>query len=266
MKPCRLKQLRSWSLRPLVFLGNIQRRFGSWRIPRNLQKIRDLIGKKTDVTITRRKKDEDAGVDIDSSERDDVTSIKSAFIENQNLVTHRETNVVNRPGVRPKKREAEVVEQKGIGAREDIAHLLMKDAKRARTGGLEGMWDSVEEQVVSTVKKHTIEQRNQEKKILEGRKVGGWDANLDSGRVKKMKIKTYEDDYSVDQAENPFQNVQDRRTEDGVAPMMFDNENFGRGGRSKGLKATNGDKNRFQNSKFKKSGKPKPKQKRRGGF
>ena len=65
---------------------------------------------------------------------------------------------------------------------------------------------------------------------------------------------------------NPFQNVQDRRTEDGVAPMMFDNENFGRGGRGKGLKATNGDINHFQNSKFKKSGKPKPKQKRRGGF
>ena len=98
-----------------------------------------------------------------------------------------------------------------------------------------------------------MEQRKQEKKLLDGRKVGDWDANLDAGRVKKVKTKpSHDNEDSWDQVDNPFQNVQDRRVEDGVAPMMFDDAIGGKKDRSRdGIKKGKNNKFGYSNSKKK---------------
>ena len=39
-RPCRLKRLWAWHLKPFKFLGNVKRKFMSWKIPRSLPKLR----------------------------------------------------------------------------------------------------------------------------------------------------------------------------------------------------------------------------------
>merc|ERR1711871_1607211 len=41
-KPCRLKRLWAWTRGPMRFLGNINRKFKSWRSPRDLPTLRDI--------------------------------------------------------------------------------------------------------------------------------------------------------------------------------------------------------------------------------
>ena len=118
----------------------------------------------------------------------------------------------------------------------DVLQYLVRDGKRFRIGGSEGVWDTVTDETLSSVKKATVTQRNLEKNILESRKISDWDVHLDAGRKKKVKsvkdVATNEGRSGWDEDENPFQKVLDDR-KDGMGdssyqPTFFSGKKFKR--------------------------------------
>lgn len=90
-------------------------------------------------------------------------------------------------------------------SREDILKL----SYRGRDVGTEGYWDDVSSNVTDKLVNANKQQRKAEREILKQRQRDEWDTALDSGRVKKIKVKTEED--SALTGRNFFQEAQDRK-------------------------------------------------------
>jgi hypothetical protein len=177
------------------FRGGYQSLFGKWkyRIPDvPLRKQASLLGQKRSID------DKAAFVDTNSSCK---VAHTESVLEKVSIVS---------------------ASNKANGG--DVLQYLMSDGKRCRIGGSEGVWDTVTEETLSSVKKATVIQRNLEKGVLESRKISDWDAHLDAGRKKKVKsvkdVNTDEGRSGWDEDENPFQKVLDDR-KDGMGDSSY---------------------------------------------
>ena len=145
---------------------------------------------------------------------------KRPLLESENVEKSKSNVKVDNPNFLVKATEAGEFDKADKKSSEDAIEHMMKDGKRFRLGGSEGVWDTVTEETLASVKKATVIQRNMEKSILTSRKISDWDAHLDSGRKKKIKTpKVLDADHGTqsewDEGENPFQKVLDERRDQG---------------------------------------------------
>lgn len=176
------------------------------------QKANQTDSSKEDISSDDESDDEGdesvgSGSDSDSSDSDDSTSHESNSKDNMNSVS-----------IKP-------AASTGITGMSDTKRQLLNLSLRGKDIGGEGGWgeggDGGDGGGKSTVETKTViqevekNQRRVEREVIQKRKASEWDAMLDAGRVKKIKVKNT-DTSLKDSKENYFQSVQDRRSTSGI--------------------------------------------------
>lgn len=85
----------------------------------------------------------------------------------------------------------------------DVLSSILSKSRQGRTLGSEGTWDNIDNKALSTVQQLSMLQRRSDQDHRRQKRISDWDANLDSGRIKKLKKTNVEQQFTS--SENLFQ-------------------------------------------------------------
>ena len=184
----RLKPRVVWALKPFYFLGYMAR-FKRWKpVRREVYKFKISGPTRNEYLFCQSTTN-----NLTTSDGEQVSS------EISNEYSDSGENYDIMKSVSFAKKQSKLIGEKLPVSTSSLSSInaslfMTQEAKRARVGGSEGIWEDVTPAVLNSIKKATVKLRSEEHGDLIKRKTSDWDKLLDKGRVKKMKLKVEDKD------------------------------------------------------------------------
>lgn len=94
---------------------------------------------------------------------------------------------------------------------DDIVASLLEKSRQGKTLGSVGVWETISEKSISNINQLATKQRRQDQEIRRLKRTSDWDAQLDAGRVKKIKKPKDPDNDRMANQSKLFQQVSNER-------------------------------------------------------
>jgi hypothetical protein len=154
-------------------------------------------------------KEEEEMVDVDHESQKAATKLTNDHHQQQyhSLFTREKVNnnIVTNGNVRIH----ESMNTQGPNSQRVSVDTLLQISRRGRTIGDEGLWENISEIKKRKIEEMATKQRREDQEFKKSLRVSAWDMSLDTGKVKKLKIK--KDIDPNQEKSNPFQIVADEK-------------------------------------------------------